>query len=345
MENKPRTLKMKELIQIIKLLNNSEKQTMLNALNETTNDFTESLTQFIYNNKSDNGFKCPFCGSVHVVKNGKRGNTQRFICRDCGKAFNSATNTIVSYFKHSFSTFEKYIDCMMNGMSIIKSAEKCNISKNTSFIWRHKILDALQNMASDVRLNGIVEADETFFPLSFKGSRVTYRKPRKRGGIRGKRGLSKELVCVPCAVNRNGLSIAKVSSLGKTSTKSIEAILNERIEKGSFLCTDRERSYIKFARESELNLIQLKNGKSSKKGIYNIQHINNYHSALKNFMVRFKGVATKYLNNYLIWNNFLNYSKGSYVEKSEILLSFVLTTAKRVVSGEISKRNPIPLAA
>ena len=233
----------------------------------------------------------------------------------------------------------------MNGMSVRKSAENCNISKNTSFIWRHKILDALQNMASDVRLNGIIEADETFFALSFKGSRQLNRKPRKRGGIRGKRGLSKELVCVPCAVNRNGLSIAKVSSLGKTSTKSIEAVLNDRIEKGSFLCTDKERAYMKFAANNELNLIQIKNKKSSKNGIYHIQHINSYHRALKNFMLRFKGVATKYLNNYLIWNNFLNYSKGSYVEKSEILLSFVLTTAKRVLASELSNRNPLPLVA
>lgn len=255
MESKPTTLKIKDLIKIIKLLNNSEKQVILNALNESTTEYTDTLSQFIYTHKESEGFKCPHCGSVHVVKNGKSKSTQRFLCKDCKKSFNSATNTIVNYFKHSFSTFEKYIDCMMNGMSVRKSAEKCNISKNTSFIWRHKILDALQNMASDVRLNGIIEADETFFALSFKGSRQLNRKPRKRGGIRGKRGLSKELVCVPCAVNRNGLSIAKVSSLGKTSTKSIEAVLNDRIEKGSFLCTDKERAYMKFAANNELNLI------------------------------------------------------------------------------------------
>ena len=54
--------------------------------------------------------------------------------------------------------------------------------------------------------------------------------------------------------------------------------------------------------------MQLKSGKS-KQGIYNIQHINSYHSELKRFLYAFKGVSTKYLNNYLIWHNFVNYAK------------------------------------
>ena len=37
--------------------------------------------------------------------------------------------------------------------------------RNTAFLWRHKILDALQNMADDVTLDGIIEADETFFAM------------------------------------------------------------------------------------------------------------------------------------------------------------------------------------
>ena len=43
-------------------------------------------------------------------------------------------------------------------------------SRNTAFLWRHKILDALQNMADDVTLDGIIEADETFFAISYKGN-------------------------------------------------------------------------------------------------------------------------------------------------------------------------------
>ena len=203
---------------------------------------------------------------------------------------------------------------MMNGFTVRKSAEICGISKDTAFIWRHKILDALQNMAASVNLDGIIEANETFFAISFKGDHkksTTFTMPRKahkRGKQTHLRGLSHEKVCVPCAVNRNGLSIAKITNLGRVGAKDIHNAFDNRIESNSILCTDTITCYNDLAKTEKLELIQLKTGKS-KLVIYHIQHINSYHSMLKNFMIRFHGVATKYLNNYLIWHNFLNYAK------------------------------------
>ena len=66
-------------------------------------------------------------------------------------------------------------------MSIRQCAEHCGISIPTAFEWRHKILDALQNMQNEVILNGTVESDETYFPLSFKGSRGLLRPAHQRG--------------------------------------------------------------------------------------------------------------------------------------------------------------------
>ena len=215
---------------------------------------------------------------------------------------------------------------MMLGLSVRKSAEICGINKDTAFIWRHKILDALQNMASDVKLDGIVEADEAFFPISYKGNHkksVIFKMPRKahkRGKQTHKRGLSREKVCVPCAVTRNGLSLAKITNLGRVSAKDIHHAFDKRIMPNSILCTDAISCYNDLARTEKLELIQLKTGKS-KLGIYHIQHINSYHSMLKNFINRFHGVATKYLNNYLVWHNFLNYAKESYAEKTTIFAS------------------------
>ena len=41
---------------------------------------------------------------------------------------------------------------------------------STAFTWRHKILDTLRELTEKVYLTGIVEADETFFNVSFKGN-------------------------------------------------------------------------------------------------------------------------------------------------------------------------------
>lgn len=92
------------------------------------------------------------CGCIHVVRNGHRKDgTQRYVCKDCGKSFVIATNSIVSGTRKDLSVWEQYIDCMMNGLSIRKTAVACGIHRNTAFLWRHKILDALQNMADDER--------------------------------------------------------------------------------------------------------------------------------------------------------------------------------------------------
>ncbi|MBR6663423.1 MAG: IS1595 family transposase, partial [Alphaproteobacteria bacterium] len=158
---------------------------------------------------------------------------------------------------------------MMGGYSIRKAAEKCGINKSTAFEWRHKILDALQNMDESVKLDGIVEGDENFFYISYKGNHnnskfVMPRESHHRGKQTHIRGLSHEKVCVPCAINRNGLSIAKVSNLGRVSSQNLHNVFDNRI----------------------------------------------------------KGVSTKYLNNYLIWNNILNYSKETWPEKKNIFMSY-----------------------
>ena len=91
-------------------------------------------------------------------------------------------------------------------------------------------MDALQNMADDVTLDGIIEADETFFAISYKGNHSkskTFAMPRKahkRGHSTHIRGLSQEKVCVPCAVNRNGLSISKITNTGRVSTIDLHHI-------------------------------------------------------------------------------------------------------------------------
>ena len=315
-------------------------------MNRTT---ISDMETYLTNERFVDGKVCPICGCTHISRNGHtKSGIQRYICKDCGKSFVITTNSIVSGTRKDLSVWEKFIDCMINGFSVRKSATICNIHRNTAFIWRHKILDVLQEMANSVTLNGIVEADETFFRLSFKGNHKnskTFIMPRashKRGGVISKRGLSKEQVCVPCAVNRSGLSIAKVSNLGRVATKNLHSVYDGRIDNNSTLITDKMNSYVRFANANGLDLIQLKTGKS-KKGIYHIQHINSYHSKLKGFMSKFKGVSTKYLNNYLIWHNFVSYAKETDIEKHNILLRFVFSRQSIIKCKNISKRNPVPV--
>lgn len=201
-------------------------------------------------------------------------------------------------------------------------------------------------MMNNVELDGIVQADETFTTISYKGHHKNFKLPRpahKRGTKATKRGLSKEQVCIPCGVNLNGLSIAKISNLGKPSLKSLEKVLSGNIVSGSVLVTDMLRPYQKLSLDMELNHIKIARNKRSN-GAFNIQMINNYHSRLKDMIIgKFKGVSTKYLNNYLVYHNFANFAKGTVESKRIELLDFIRNTVCIVKTTTLADRPAVPI--
>ena len=285
---------------------------------------SSTMEEFLDKYRFHDGVCCPHCGLVDVKKNGKtKTGHQRFQCKGCGKSFTYATRTIFHGAKLPLDTYLRYVHCMMHGMTVRATAYECHISKNAAFFLRHKILDALQEMQSKVKLDGIVEADETFFRISFKGnhSRSQFfsmpREPHMRGERSKKRGISLEKVCVPCAVNRDGKSIAQIANLGRASVRSISNVFGGRISPDAVLCTDKHNAYVGFAEREGINLLQLKSTQRVS-GTLGIQHINGYHSQLKTFMERFHGVATKYLNNYLVWHNLRNYAEGDFNFKESV---------------------------
>lgn len=339
------------ILSAIRRLSENDFQTLLSKLNGQSPTEATSLTSFVSENRFTDGVVCPYCGKKHIVRNGHRKDgTQKYVCTDCGKSFTARTNTISACSRKPLGTWEKYVECMVNKLTLRTAAAECGMAVSTAFAWRHKILDALQNMGNDATLSGIAESDDTYFPVSFKGNHKKSkdfdmgRPAKKRGGDGISKGLSDDLVCVPCAVDRKGHSIAKVSNLGACSSKDLDNVFGTRIDRGSTFCTDGSKAQKKYAKEHGLDCIQIKGGKS-KKGIYHIQHINSYHSRLKSFIRNFNGVSTKYLNNYLVWNNLVNYAKNTIQEKKAVMLSFVLTTCKSVTFDMVPLRPAIPLLA
>lgn len=285
---------------------------------------SSTMEEFLDKYRFHDGVCCPHCGLVDVKKNGKtKTGHQRFMCQGCHKSFTYATRTIFHGAKMPLETYLRYVHCMMHGMTVRASAYECWISKNAAFFLRHKILDALQEMQSKVTLDGIVEADETFFRISYKGNHSESkhfqmpREPHMRGERAKKRGISLEKVCVPCAVNRDGKSVARIANLGRASVNSITSVLGGHIAPDAVLCTDKHNAYVGFALREGISLLQLKSNRRVH-GTLGIQHINGYHSQLKNFMERFHGVATKYLNNYLVWHNLRNYADGDFNYKESV---------------------------
>lgn len=226
--------------------------------------------------------------------------------------------------KKSLDKWMQYAKCMVVGYSIARCAIEVGISIPTSFYWRHKIIDAIKKFIGVGSVEGVVEIDDTFFRESFKGKHTVnsvFKMPRKaykrgvkadpnhKALVKRKRGLSSKQIAVMCAIDRAGNIIAEPIGKGRVKGEAIENLFSNRIAEDSIVCVDSCRSFIKFAQNSNINLQQIKRGKR-KEGIYHIQHVNSFHSRLKTWMLRFKGVATKYLSSYLSWFRWLEFFKS-----------------------------------
>ncbi len=325
--------------QLLQNLNADDKKLFLKSIREKEQiseklNFTKDLTN------------CPHCHSKHFKKNGTKNGKQRYICLDCHKTFTDTNNTIFYGAKKDLSVWQKYIHCMVEKYSLRKTAEICSISLPTSFAWRHKILDTLQEIMNEVRLDGIVEVDETFITISFKENNKNFKLPRlakQRDTANTKRGLSKELVCISCVINLNGKFVAKISNLGKLNLMALQKVLNGKIQRDSVFVADSLRSYLKLSNDMELNHIRILKNKDTN-GSFNIQMINLYHSILKAMLVYiFKGVSTKYLNNYLIYRNFVNFAKETRSDKEQIFFKRIVSANCINKSINVANRPAVPL--
>ena len=188
---------------------------------------------------------------------------------------------------------------MADSVSVRKAAQRSGVSVPTAFRWRHRFLSLAKDTQAKT-VSGIVEADETFFLRSFKGSRPAERAPRKRGGKASKPGLSNEQVPVLVLRDRSGTTTDAV--LDNLKVPEIHRVLTPVVAKDTVLVSDGSHAYASFATEAGIGHVGLVTSRGERRrGAFHIQNVNAYHSRLKTWMRRFNGVATKYLPSYLGW--------------------------------------------
>ena len=288
---------MPRIDEIRELLKNMSKEDRLLLIQMCNNENNKEENKDFYNQLSNN-HHCPHCHSNKICKNGFAGKYQQFRCNACKKNYTIRTKTIWQNTHKSIELWQEYIELFSQGLALRKIvAEMDNkISLPTAFYWRHKILKFLSknNDDSNNKLDGIIEADETFFEESQKGARqVKGREARKRG-YSSYTYTKKTKICVLTAIDRNKASFTKPVGFGGLEKDDV-VLLQRHLVKDSVLITDGNRTYRNL---HNVKLKSLKFGKPENK-VYHLNNINNFHSMLKKFMIRFNGVATKYLDYYV----------------------------------------------
>ncbi|BDG35723.1 hypothetical protein PcaKH15_16290 [Parageobacillus caldoxylosilyticus] len=102
------------------------------------------------------------------------------------------------------------------------------------------------------------------------------------------------------ASDRTKATIAKVTWMGSVVKSKVDKVIVSKLRSENILVTDAWRAYKTYAKEKGLQHYRIKSddGTHVIKGIYHIQNVNDFHSRLKQWMDRFKGMASKHLDNY-----------------------------------------------
>lgn len=308
----------------------------------------------------DRSEECRLCSSHNIAKYGKdRKGNQRYKCKSCGATFSAYSGSILSRSKHSREAWESYIELLLDGASLQKCAEACNIDVKTAFVWRHKILSVLKNDQNDRVLGGVVEADETYPAISYKGNHKnskTFVMPRpahKRGtDCRDQTGSR---ACVMCAIERNGQFYGEVLGKGQPTIAMLSHAFDQRILPDTVVVADKAvgiRNY--FNRKSDVELVQVMahvrpknmNSPPEIRGAFHIQNVNNVHSRLQRFLYPYNGVSTKYLNHYVALFIWLENHKKIHDFDAAKQLSSILETERSFHSAkELSLLPAIPQIA
>ncbi|WP_092371420.1 IS1595 family transposase [Cribrihabitans marinus] len=277
---------------------------------------SDALTEIESRTKREH--KCPHCGDDRRQKWGRtRTNVQRYRCGGCQKTYCGRTASRTGRI-HRPDLFLDVIRDMLGPRvpsSVRQLANRLGLDKRTIWRWRMIILAGMKGSSSDA-FAGIIEADEAFQRESRKGSREWVkhlrdpanhpRPPRLRWYEYGKkgvpmlRGLSHWHVPILTVADRGGAKM--VRRIPDRTNATICRELDAMVPADAVLCTDAHQAYQHFAKGKGLeHFVVGGKGKAQATASHHIQNINSLHSRYSDFILLFRGPASKYLAGYLDW--------------------------------------------
>ena len=276
---------------------------------------------------------CPCCGKseVQFIKKGMHGGKQRYQCKGCGSKFTYDAKQITAHSHQSVNSWITAIEDTLSLRPLDETARKIGVCHETAFNMRHKFLAFLEAMTeSEIVLDELVEADETYVIESQKGTKCEDRKPRKHGEGATKLGLSHEQYCVCVATDRNNHVCAVCVNRARPSGDDIVHALSTHIAPQCVMLCDGATAYNRLAELLQCKKVELK-GHDSYDRVYHLNTVNNQHSRIKEMLRQFRGVASKYLNRYLaLFTTIVFFAKSSLAESVDTLRHSLSSMRKHV---------------
>lgn len=254
-------------------------------------------------NKIKEGKQCPYCKGEKIIKFGFFNGHQRFRCKNelCKKTFTGNINNPFRYSKKFRENYEKYFEFFIQGLPLRICAAKTGITLVTAFFWRHRFLHDLARKNYKEKISGpYIELTQFVTLENFKGDRKFHEE--KRDKIIVINALNDKIEILPIMGGRKffGANQLRDNLIPRLDKKAYTVgFINGRLK--NFCRALNVVNKVKINKE-EINEID--------KG---------YSNKIKWWLVKFRGVASKYLDHYLNWRAFEYKNNIEYTRNNSII--------------------------
>ena len=156
---------------------------------------------------------CPFCGLIHIKKNGfDKNNNQRYLCKDCRHSFSESTKTLFWHSRITKSEWLRFMDLEITSMSLREEAYYMGLSITACFFMRHKLYSAAAREMAKEKMVGDTELDCSYYRINLKGTKTENmpRMSKHRGSKSTLSGISHHKICVLSAIDEQDNMILKI---------------------------------------------------------------------------------------------------------------------------------------
>lgn len=306
----PSPEKLKKILELIDSLNYEELLIVSLVVNEKQKLLKDktSLDKLLIQNRT---LICPKCHSTNIWRNGiEKNGHQKYICKFCKKTFRATNTSVFHSTKKNIIPYNKFIDLTLKNLSLKEIASEMNINVKTAFLWRHKIMETVEDFEEGMILSGTIWIDEYQMSSNSKGRKFEFSRPQRHHGNDPVDSINDDCVTILLAIDDNDHIFAKFTNYGKNITSQlILDNLKDRIQEGSTIITDFNTVYNELVELLKLKHIDYKSKDHSEETLLEMSTMNNLCSNLTEFFDRFHGIKDKYLNKYLGLFIFLKHLK------------------------------------
>lgn len=270
------------------------------------------------------GHRCPRCGGRDVARWGTFSGRQRYRCGLCARTFSDLTGTPLSYTKR-LHAWPDHLTLMRHRITLRDESKRLGVHLATAFRWRHATLRAIDQRPGDGLLEGVVEILDVAFARSWKGCRSD--ESKVRGGLGTpewhRRGYDRVLIMR----SRGGDTRARVLPRDRPLRDAIGDALDDSVaHRAIVVCSGRAHDGVVEAlcrSPRHCVLPETSRGTSQRvrrrrfeltsralavAGPITTRAVaaTSYAWRLYDWMLFFRGVASRYLSHYLTWHQLLD---------------------------------------